>query len=298
MEYRDYLVSARSEDGQVRALAITAKEALKAKIKEEGLSPISGAALGRLLLCSWMMGYWLKGEQDKLTLEINGDNLIKHIVGISNHNGEAKGYIVGKDAYLEPNPRGHLNVGGAIGKGHLTVIRDLGLKSPYISTVNLVSGEIAEDLTSYFVTSEQTPSSVGLGVHFSKETLSVDHAGGFIIQLLPGAEEETISKLENNISSFGDVSDCLSSNGDDPKEMLSRLFKDIPMTFEEEKDVSLKCDCSRSRSEHILSSLSEKTLKEIADDGKGADIGCLFCGKTYHFSDEEFKKILEDKHGK
>lgn len=298
MEYRDHLITARSENDEIKAIAITSKDLVDCKRSLQNLSPISTAAIGRLMSAALMMGHWLKNDSDTLTLEIAGDGELSHISAISNNQGEVRSYVSNTSVILPPNKEGHLNVGGAIGKGHLIVIRDLGLKTPYVSQIDLQTGEIAEDLAYYFAQSEQTPSAIGLGVHFDKEKVIVDHAGGFLIQLMPNTSEETISILENNLKNIPSVTKMLEENNDSPKAMLEIVMKGLNPVFEEEHDVCWKCNCSYERGLHILSSLSQKDLHELIDEKKPVELSCNFCGKSYSYDESVLKEILAKKENK
>ncbi len=295
MEYKDYLVTARSKNDEIKAIAITSKNLVDHKRELGNLSPISAAAIGRLMSASLMMGHWLKNEKDTLTLEISGDGELSHISAISNNKGEVRSYVSNPSVILPPNAAGHLNVGGAIGKGHLIVIRDLGLKSPYISQIDLQTGEIAEDLAYYFAQSEQTPSAIGLGVHFNKETVTVDHAGGFLIQLMPNTSEASISLLEENLKKIPTVTKMLQENGDSPEKMLELILDGFEPVFEEKKDVLWKCNCSYERGKKILSSLTPKDIQTLIEEKKPVELNCNFCGNTYTYNEEELKEILESK---
>ncbi len=299
MNDTDHLITARSENDEIKAISITSKNLVDYKRRLQNLSPISTAAIGRLMSAALMMGHWLKNGSDTLTLEIAGDGELSHISAISDNAGEVRSYVSNPSVILPPNQAGHLNVGGAIGKGHLIVIRDLGLKTPYISQTDLQSGEIAEDLAYYFAQSEQTPSAIGLGVHFDKEKVIVDHAGGFLIQLMPNASEKTISVLENNLKNTPTVTEMLKENGDSPKRMLEILMKGLNPIFEEEKAVTWKCNCSYERGLRILSSLPSKDLQDLLNEEKPIDLSCDFCGKSYSYDKSVLQDILakkEEKH--
>ena len=298
MSDTDFLVRMRDEAGTLRALAITSKHLVEAKRKQENLSPIAAAALGRLMSAALMMGDWLKGENDTLTLEISGEGELSHLVAVSNAKGEVRGYVSNPSVILPPNENGHLAVGKAIGKGRLIVIRDLGLKRPYVSATSLVSGEIAEDLTYYVAQSEQTPSSVGLGVRFDPKTVEVISAGGFLIQLLPGCPESTISCLEKNLASFSSVTEFYQSHGDDPALLLRTLLAGLSPIEEGKKEVRWHCSCSKDRAQHTLSSLPKKDLEEMANDTKDTEIVCEFCGKSYRFSPQEIQAMIDAKEAK
>ncbi len=295
MEYKDYLVTARSKNDQIKAIAITSKNLVDHKRELSSLSPISAAAIGRLMSASLMIAHWLKNENDTLTLEISGDGELSHISAISNNKGEVRSYVSNPSVILPPNNAGHLNVGGAIGKGHLIVIRDLGLKTPYISQVDLQTGEIAEDLAFYFAQSEQTPTAIGLGVHFNKEDVTADHAGGYIIQLMPNTSEESISKLEENLKKVPTVTEMLKTNGDSPEKMLELILDGFEPTFEEKKDVFWKCNCSYEKGKRILSSLTPKDINILIEEKKPVELNCNFCGNTYTYQEDTLKEILAEK---
>ncbi len=298
MEYKDYLVTARSSNDEVKAIAITGKNLVDHKRELYNLSPICAAASGRLMMAALMMGDWLKNDSDTICLEIVGDGELSHLDAISNNHGEVRSYISKTDVILPPNKNGHLNVGEAIGKGHLVVMRDLGLKTPYVSQVDLQSGEIAEDLAYYFAKSEQTPTAIGLGVHFNKETVKVDHAGGYIIQLMPGTSEETIRRIEENLANTPDVTKMLIENGDSPEKILEFVLNGLSPKFETKKDVFWKCNCSHEKGLKIISSLSLKELHRIIDEKEPLEINCNFCGKTYDYSEDEIKQIIKEKEEK
>lgn len=197
-EYKDYMIRAVAANAQIRAFAVTARDLTETARKAHNTSPIATAALGRAMSGALMMADMLKGPRDLLTIQIDGDGPLQGLVVTADNQGHVKGYVKNTNVILPPNEQGHLNVGGAIGRGTLTVIRDMNLKDPYIGQIPLVTGEIAEDLTAYYAQSEQIPSSVGLGVLMNKEN-TVRRAGGFVVQLMPFADDEVISRLENNI---------------------------------------------------------------------------------------------------
>lgn len=295
MEYKDYLVTARSSNEEIRAIAITSKNLIEGKRRFQNLSPISTAAIGRLMSAALMMGDWLKEEKDTLTLEINGDGELSRLSAISNNAGEVRGYVSNPNVILPPNSNGHLNVGEAIGKGHLVVIRDLGLKTPYVSQIELQTGEIAEDITYYFAQSEQTPSAVGLGVHLNRESVTVDHAGGFIVQLMPNASDESISLLERNIQNIPSVTEMLKENGDSPEKILGIILNGFDPLIEKKKDVCWKCNCSHERGIRILSSLSKKDLEELISKDEDITLHCDFCGKEYSYDKSTIQNIIKEK---
>lgn len=290
MEYKDYMVRATAADGQVRAFAITSRNLVEEARKIHDLSPICSAALGRLMSGALMMGDMLKNDKDALTITVDGDGPIGGVLATVNNKGEVKGYVKNNAVALPNNAEGHLNVGGAVGNGTLTVIRDLGLKDPYVGTIQLLSGEIADDLTCYFVESEQIPSSVGLGVLVNKD-FSIMEAGGFIVQLMPGASEETISKLEGNIQSMKTVTDNL-REGKTPEDLLDMALAGFDYEITDNKPVRFHCGCDRDRVQRALILLGKKELENLAADGEDVEIKCHFCGKAYSFTPDDLVKMM------
>lgn len=299
MAYKDYLVRALAADEQIRAFAVTTKDTVEFARKAHNLSPIAGAALGRTMSAALMMGDMLKNKEDVLTIQINGNGPLKGLTTVSNNQGEVRGYVKNPSVILPPEKNGHLNVGGGIGQGTLTVIRDLGLKEPYVSTIPLHSGEIADDFTYYFAQSEQTPSSVGLGVLFDKNTVEVSCAGGFIVQLMPNCDSKVIDKLEENLKKFPGVTEIL-KDGKTPEELLKVVLDGFDIQFLGTQDVGFKCNCSYQRGENILASLGAKELDDIISKNEPVDLECAFCGKKYHYDIDAVKKIrtgLDDNKG-
>ncbi len=290
MEYRDYMVRATAADAQIRAFAITSRNLVEEARKIHDLSPICSAALGRLMSGALMMGDMLKNEKDALTITIEGDGPIGGLLATVNNRGQVKGYVRNNAVALPNNEGGHLNVGGAVGNGTLTVTRDLGLKDPYVGTIQLLSGEIADDLTCYFAESEQIPSSVGLGV-LVKNDFSIMEAGGFIVQLMPGASEETISRLEGNIQGMKSVTDIL-REGKTPEELLAMVLDGFDYEITTNMPVEFHCGCDRDRVERALILLGKKELEDLASDEKDIEIKCHFCGKAYSFSPDDIKGMI------
>lgn len=289
-EYHDYLVRAIAAKDQIRAFACTTKELVEYARNIRNSSPLSTAALGRLLSAGCMMGDMMKSESDKLTLEIHGDGPLRQILVTANIKGEVRGYVSNNSVDLPPNEGGHLNVGAGIGKGTLTVIRDLGMKEPYVSQIALHSGEIADDLTYYFAQSEQTPTSVGLGVLFDHDDSAVKAAGGFIVQLMPNAQKEVVDHLEDNINRFSTVTDVL-REGKTPEELLAILLDGFDLHFTEHKPLFFRCNCSQSRGEEVLRTLGKEGLEELIREGKEIEVTCDFCDKRYRYSLEDLKRI-------
>lgn len=292
MEYRDYMVRATAGNAQIRAFAATTKELAEYGRKAHSLSPIAAAALGRLMTGTVMMGTMMDGDDDLITVRMEGDGPLRSVLATADNKGNVKGYVGNPYVIMEPNSSGHLNVGGGIGNGTLTVIRDMGLKEPYVGQIDLYSGEVAEDLTYYFTKSEQTPSSVGLGVLVERESLSVIAAGGFIVQLMPFAAEETISHLEDNLKKFTSVTDILKP-GKTPEELLSIVLDGFDMEITQTLDLNFYCNCDKDRVERALMLISKKELQDMIDEGKEVELCCQFCNRKYVFSVDELKEIAK-----
>ena len=287
------LIRCITEDGCVTAMAIDATDIVNTAAKLHRTSAVVSAALGRLLTAAAMMGRSLKGERDSLTLRMAGDGPLEAMVAVSDAKGHVKGYPVRPDVELPLNERGKLDVGGAIGQGMLYVMKDLGLKEPYRGVIPLVSGEVAEDITAYFAVSEQIPTVCALGVLVDTD-LTIKKAGGFLIQLLPNADESIISKVERSVQGVPPVSIEL-AKGRTLEEILSNALREFTLQTLEESSVSYRCDCSRARTRRVLSSLNKEELTSMAEDSKPTEICCHFCGKKYHFSPEEIQMILREK---
>ena len=292
MSYKDYMVRATAGNAQIRAFAATTKDLAEYGRKAHGLSPIAAAALGRLMTGTVMMGQMMDNDSDMITVKMDGDGPMKCVLATADNKGNVKGYVINPYVIMEPNEQGHLNVSGGIGQGSLTVIRDMGLKEPYVGQVPLYSGEVAEDLTYYFTKSEQTPSSVGLGVLVERETLSVIAAGGFIIQLMPFADEQTITHLEFNLGKFSSVTDILKA-GKTPEELLEIVLEGFDIEFTDKVDLNFYCNCDKDRVERALMLVGKKDIQEMIDDGKEIEVCCQFCNKAYKFSVDELKAIKE-----
>lgn len=287
----DYIVRATAANAQVRAFAITSREMVETARVHHGTSPVITAALGRLLSAGAMMGSMLKGEKDILTLQINASGPVKGLTVTADARANVKGYAIVPDVVLPPNAAGKLDVGGALGLGILNVIKDLGLKEPYCGQTVLQTGEIAEDLTYYFATSEQVPSSVGLGVLMNKDN-TVKQAGGFIVQLMPFAEEETISRLEENLSGVKSVTSLL-DEGKTPEEILEVLLAGLSMQIVDTIPAQFYCNCDKKRIEKAIISIGKKDIQEMIDEGKEIEVKCHFCNTAYSFSVEELKELLK-----
>ena len=287
----DYLVRAAAADAQVRAFAVTARDTVETAREAHDTSPVMTAALGRLLCAGAMMGSMMKGDADILTLQIRGDGPAGGLTVTADSKGRVKGYAVHPQVILPANSQGKLDVGGAIGTGTLQVIRDLGLKEPYVGQTDLQTGEIAEDLTWYFAASEQVPSSVGLGVLMEKNN-TVKQAGGFIVQLMPFAEETVIEKLEANLSRIHSVTKLL-EDGNSPEQILGILLEGMDMELLSTMPVEFSCNCSRERVAKALYSIGKKEMDEMIADGEPIEVKCHFCNRAYQFSVEDLKQIRD-----
>lgn len=287
----DYMIRATAANAQIRAFAATTKDLVDTARTTHQTSPVVTAALGRLLTGGVMMGAMLKGDDDLLTLQISGDGPLKGMTVTADSAGKVKGYALEPQIMLPPSKAGKLDVGGAVGNGFLRVIKDMGLKEPYVGQTDLQSGEIAEDLTYYFATSEQVPSSVGLGVLMEKDN-TVKQAGGFIIQLMPFTEDEVIDRLEENLKNFSSVTTVL-DEGKTPEEMLEMLLEGLDVVVTDKIPVSFQCNCSKSRVEKALISIGKKELQEMIDEGEEIEVNCHFCNTAYRFTVEELKELLK-----
>lgn len=285
----DYMVRAVGAQAQIRAFACTARELVEKAREIHNTSPVATAALGRLLSAGVMMGSMLKGEQDLLTLQIKGDGPLKGIIVTADAHGKVKGYVSVPDVILPANAMGKLDVAGAVGQGTLSVIKDMGLKEPYVGQTMLQTGEIGDDLTYYFATSEQVPSSVGLGVLMEKNN-TVKQAGGFILQLMPFAEESVIQRLERNLSTITSVTALLEA-GNTPEQMLEILLEGLDCEILDTQPAAFSCSCSREKIEKVLISLGRKEISEMIQEGQEIEVNCHFCNTQYKFSVDELKRL-------
>lgn len=290
MSYRDYMVRAAAADERVRAFAITSKNIVETARKAHNTSPEVTAALGRTLSAAAMMGYMMKEPDDLLTIQIQGDGPMKGLTVTADSHGHVKGFPRVPVATMPPK-NGKLNVGGAVGKGTLTVMKDLGLKKPYSGVVPLRSGEIADDITYYFAASEQTPSSVGLGVLLTNDN-TVDVAGGFIVQLMPDCPEDVIEVIEKNVSSVNSVTDLL-KEGMTPEDLIETVLSGLDITMNESHSAEFRCDCSRERVMKSILSIGEKDLNELISDGEPVEVKCSFCGTNYVFETGELEEAVK-----
>lgn len=285
----DYLVRATAADNGIRAFAATTRDLVEHARQVHNTSPVATAALGRLMTAGVMMGSMMKGDEDLITLQIKGDGPIQGIVVTADSKGGVKGYVYNPEVLLHANAKGKLDVAGAVGKGELQVIRDTGLKEPYVGNIELVSGEIAEDITYYFAVSEQIPSAVALGVLMDRENF-VKQAGGLIIQVMPFASEELIEKLENKIAQITSLTSML-DQGMTPEQILEFVFADMGLEIMDTMPLAFSCNCSRERVEKAVISIGEAELQSMIDEGKSIEVNCHFCGKKYEFTVEELQNM-------
>ncbi|WP_349667197.1 Hsp33 family molecular chaperone HslO [Lacrimispora sp.] len=287
----DYIVRATAGNHQIRAFAATTRDLVEHARQAHNTSPVATAALGRLLTAGGMMGIMMKGEEDLLTIKIQGSGPIEGLTVTADSKGNVKGYAYNPGVMLPPNEFGKLDVGGAVGEGVLSVIQDIGLKEPYVGQTILVGGEIAEDLTYYYANSEQTPSSVALGVLMNKDN-TVKQAGGFIIQLLPGASEEMIELLEKRLGEIHSVTSLL-EEGKTPEMILTYILGGLGLEIMEQTPVQFTCNCDKARVEKALISIGRKELEEMIEDGKSIEVNCHFCNKHYEFTVEDLSDLYE-----
>lgn len=287
----DYIVRASAAGAQIRAFAATTGNLVEEARVHHNLSPVATAALGRLLTGGSMMGSMMKNDTDMLTLQIQCGGPIGGLTVTADTKGNVKGYVNNPEVMLPPK-NGKLDVGGALGAGFLNVIKDMGLKEPYVGQVALQTSEIAEDLTYYFATSEQVPSAVGLGVLMNKDN-TVRQAGGFIVQLMPFAEEEVISKLEENVSKIDSVTNLL-EQGHTPESLLEKVLEGFDVEINDTMPTQFHCNCCRERVEKALISIGRKELNEMIQEGKDIEMNCHFCNKNYNFTVEDMKRIIRE----
>ena len=290
-EYKDYMVRATAADSQIRAFAVTARDLVEQARRYHNTSPVITAALGRLLTGGVMMGTMMKGEKDLLTLQIKCRGVAQGLTVTADSQGSVKGYPLVSDVILPANAQGTLDVGGALGPGILSVIKDLGLKEPYVGQVALQTSEIAEDLTYYFAVSEQVPSAVGLGVLMNRDN-TVKQAGGFIIQLMPNTEESVIAALERKVAKVSSVTDLL-EQGATPETLLEQILGDFGIEATEQIPVKYFCGCSKERVTRAIASIGKMDIQEMIDDNEPIEVNCQFCDKHYIFTPEELKELLK-----
>ena len=286
----DYIIRATAANSQIRAFAAVTTDVVETARKAHNTSPVATAALGRLLTGGAMMGTMMKGDKDILTLQIHAGGPLQGITVTADSKGNVKGYVGNPNVCIPANSKGKLDVAGAVGVGFMNIIKDMGLKEPYVGQVALQTSEIADDLTYYFATSEQVPSAVGLGVLMNKDN-TVRQAGGFIVQLMPFAEESVIAKLEENVQKINSVTNLL-EEGHTPESLLEKVLEGFDIEINDRMDTKFYCNCSKERVEKALISIGRKELNELIQEGKEVEMNCHFCNTNYVFSVEELKEIL------
>ena len=289
----DYIVNAITSNGAIRVVAADTTELCNRAQEIHKMSPTAAAALGRTLTAAAIMGSMLKSSEDSLTLQLNGGGPIGKVVAVSDGNANVKGYVGNPLVDLPLNEKGKLDVGGAIGRdGMLGIVRDLGLKEPYVGQVPLVNGEVAEDLTQYYATSEQLPTAVALGVLVDVD-YTIKAAGGFILQVLPGAYNEDIDNVEKTIATLSSVTAML-DEGKTPKDIVEHLLSDYEIEYFDDVPTKYECDCSRDRTDRALISLGKDELEKIINEDGKAQITCHFCDNVYNYTKEDLEKLLEE----
>ena len=287
----DYIIRGTAANDQVRFFAAYTKDVVETARQKHNTSPVATAALGRLLTAGAMMGSMCKNDSDVITLQIQCSGPIGGLTVTADSKANVKGYVNNPDVMLPPSKEGKLDVGKALDLGVLTVIKDIGLKEPYSGQTHLVSGEIAEDLTYYFAASEQIPTSVALGVLMNKDN-TVRQAGGFIIQMMPFAKEETISQIEENLKNITSVTDHL-KKGETPEQILEILLGNLGLEITDTMPTRFYCNCSKERVEKAVISVGKKEIQDMIDEGKDIEVKCHFCNTAYTFSVDELKELLK-----
>lgn len=286
---KDYIIRAIAADDQIRAFAATTKNMVEYARSRHNTSPVATAALGRLLTAGSMMGSMMKGDKDLLTIIVKGQGALGGITVTADSHCQVKGYVDEPMVILPANDKGKLDVSGAIGPGTLKVIKDIGMREPYVGEINLISGELAEDLTYYFAVSEQVPSSVGLGVLMNRDN-TVAQAGGFILQLMPDTSDEVITALEKKIANIESVTTML-SNGMTPEDILTEVLGDFGVRIMDKMETSFSCNCSRERVEKALISVGKDELDKMIEEGQSVELNCHFCNTNYEYSIDDLKRI-------
>lgn len=288
----DYMVNAITTNGAIRVIAADTTQLCAKAQKIHKMMPTAAAALGRALTAAAIMGSMQKSRDDSITLQFNGGGPIGRVLAVGNGNAEVKGYVDNPLVDLPLNDKGKLDVGGAVGKdGMLSIVRDLGLKEPYVGQVPLVNGEIAEDITFYYANSEQIPTAVALGVLIDVD-YTVKAAGGFILQVLPGAYDEDIDNVEKTVASISSVTQML-ENGKTPEDIVQALLSDYEIEYFDNETPKYVCDCSRERTDRALISIGKEELEKIINEDQKAEITCHFCDKAYKYTKKELEKLLE-----
>lgn len=285
----DYICKAIAAGGRIRAYAASTKLLVETARRRHNTSPTITAALGRLLTAAAMMGSMMKSENERLTLKVSGDGSVQGLVAVANARAEVKGYALVPDVLLPPSPAGKLDVGRAVGAGTLSITRSIGVGEPFTGTCELVSGEIAEDLTYYYAASEQTPSSVALGVLMNKNN-TVRQAGGFIVQLMPDVTEDVIARLEERLGAVRPITSMLES-GMTPEDVLTHILGDMELEILERVPAAYRCDCSRERTLDTLAGLGRESLDWVAE-GLPTEVVCEYCGMIYNYEADELQAAL------
>ena len=289
---KDYCLRVATGNNEARAFFATTRNMVETARAYHNTTKVATAALGRTLTATSMMGLMMKNSSDKVSVIIKGGGPIGSIIATADAHGMAKGYVTNPGVEVENYPNGKLNVAGAVGNdGTIKVIKDLGLKEPYNGEYEIVSGEIAQDFTYYFTVSEQTPSAVALGVLTKAE--EVEQAGGFIIQMMPDASEETISTIERNISKLKSITEML-SEGLTPEDIMRIVLEDLAPKVLDKYEIGFECDCSKDRVSKVFAAIGKDELKAIIEEDKGAEVGCQFCNSKYSFTEDELKQIYEE----
>ena len=288
----DYIVRATAADHSIRAFAITSKNIVEEARKDHNTSPVITAALGRLLSGAAMMGTMMKGDKDALSIVFNGDGSLGNITVTAKSDGSVKGYVGNPQASLPSKVGEKLRVGEVVGKGTLRIIYDLAMREPYSGVVEIQSGEIADDIAYCLTSSDQIPSAVSLGVLFNDDS-SVREAGGFIVQLMDGATDETAALLEERIASLPSVTTML-SEGETPESILERILGDMDLQILEDGPVAFRCDCTRERTLKLLSLVSADELQDMVDEGEDVEMVCAFCNSKYQYSPDEIAALIEE----
>lgn len=289
----DQIVRVITSDGAVMAAAITGRDMVAEAQRIHGASSVATAALGRTLLATSLMANQLKGADNTISVQIRGDGPLGTITCVGDEDGYVRGTVENPKLFLPARDNNKLDVGGAVGQGSLTVIKDLGMKEPYVGSVPLVSGEIAEDITAYYATSEQLPTACALGVLVDSRDQHVFAAGGFLIQLLPGADDASIDKVERGIEKIGYVTKRF-EEGMTPLELVQEVLSEFEVEVLETVDVGYRCTCSRERFRNALGTLGKRELLAMATEQRGAEICCRFCNEKYFFAEEELRNIAAE----
>ena len=288
----DYMIRGTAADSSIRFFAATTRDTVEYARKAHNTSPVVTAALGRLLTAGAMMGVMMKGDDDVLTLQIRGDGPLQGLTVTADSKGRVKGYPINPEVLIHANDKGKLDVAGAIGHGILNVIKDMGLKEPYVGQTILQTSEIAEDITFYFANSEQIPSSVGLGVLMNRDN-TVRQAGGFIIQLMPFTDDKIIDRLEEKLGRIDSVTAMLDS-GKTPEDIIEDILGDFGTEITDRIPTGFECNCSKERVRKALYSIDKKDIKEMIDEGRPINVECHFCNTSYEFKTEELQEIIEE----